>query len=198
MYALMYALMCAEMTVILHAYYSISMEVRVKSSTLNLSEIRYIQLGEIDSIHPDIAQMFDQAGGDLPAGYQPQFEQAALIDALTLSPITLQKHNIYTYCIAGISSYRIACSQLSPTTVIPARFFEGRRGDKFDRLVTAELFSNQLILSKPKTPYMHSWLYRVLEQVRQRNPKYSVLKYIANKTAFARSLDVDVRGINDK
>lgn len=170
----------------------------MKSSTLNLSEIRYIEIGKIDSIHPDIIKMFDLSGGDLPVGYQPKFEQAALIDALTLSPVTVQKHNIYTYCIAGISSYRIACAQLPVATLIPVRFFEGRRGDKFDRLVTAELFSNQLILSKPKTPYMHSWLYRILEQVRQRNPKYSVLKAIANKAAFAESLGIDARGLNDK
>lgn len=174
------------------------MEVRVKNSTLNLSEIRYIQLGEIDSIHKDIAQMFDQAGGDLPAGYQPQFEQAALIDALTLSPITVQKHNIYTYCIGNISSYRIACSQLTKNTVIPVRYFEGRRGDKLDRIFAAELFSNQLILSKPKTPYMHGWLYRIWEQVRLRNPKYNVLKTSANKSAFAKALNIDARGLNDK
>jgi hypothetical protein len=107
--------------------------------------------------------MFDQSNGDLPAGYRPQFEQAALIEVLTLSPITVQKHNIYTYCIGGMSSYRIACAQLSSTIVIPVRYFLGRRGDKFDRLITAELFSNQLILSKPQTTYTHTWLYWIWE-----------------------------------
>ena len=174
------------------------MEAGVKSSTLNLSEIRYIKLGDIDSIHPDILHIFDEAGGDLPSGYQPKFEQQALIDALTLSPITVQHHNIYTYCISNISSYRIACSQLMKNTVIPVRYFEGRRGDKLDRLLAAELFSNQLILSKPQTPYMHSWLYRVWEQIRLRNNKYNVLKTPVNKTAFAKALNIDPRGLNDK
>lgn len=174
------------------------MDVRVKSSTLNLSEIRYIEIGKIDSIHPDIIKMFDLSGGDLPVGYQPKFEQAALIDALTLSPITVQKHNIYTYCIGNISSYRIACSQLPKNMVIPVRYFEGRRGDKLDRIFAAELFSNQLILSKPQTRYMHNWLYRMWEQIRLRNNKYNVLKTPVNKTAFAKALNIDARGLNDK
>jgi hypothetical protein len=175
-----------------------SMEARVKSSTLNLSEIRYIEIGKIDSIHPDITRMFDQSGGDLPVGYQPQFEQTALIDALTLSPITIQKHNIYTYCIGGISSYRVACAQLSLRTVIPVRYFEGRRGDKFDRLLAAELLSNQLILSKPRTPFMHRWLYAVWLQIRLRNKKYNILRVTANKSDFSKSLGIDRRGMNDK
>lgn len=170
----------------------------MKSSTLNLSEIRYIKLGDIDSIHPDILHIFDEAGGDLPSGHQPKFEQQALIDALTLSPMTVQKHNIYTYCIGNISSYRIACSQLPENTVIPVRYFEGRRGDKLDRIFAAELFSNQLILSKPQTRYMHNWLYRIWEQIRLRNNKYNVLKTPVNKTAFAKALNIDPRGLNDK
>jgi hypothetical protein len=170
----------------------------VKSSTLNLSEIRYIKLGDIDSIHPDILHIFDKAGGDLPSGHQPKFEQQALIDALTLSSMTVQKHNIYTYCIGNISSYRIACSQLPENTVIPVRYFEGRRGDKLDRIFAAELFSNQLILSKPQTRYMHNWLYRMWEQIRLRNNKYNVLKTPVNKTAFAKALNIDPRGLNDK
>lgn len=78
---------------------------------------------------------------------------------------------------------------------VPVRYYEGRRGDQFDRLLMAELVTSPLIQRKPKS--ITGWLYRVCCYFKGQNSKYPILKFDLNKNAFAQSIGVDVRGVND-
>lgn len=170
----------------------------MKSSVLKLSDVKLIKLDDIKGIHPDITQIFNDVGADLPSGYNPPFEDSALLDALTLFPITLHTYKSKYYCVAGISNYRVACTQLSSKTDIPVRFYEGRRGDQLDRLITAELLSIQLIQLKPRMSTIHPWLYKVWRLVQQKTSKSRVLNMPANKSAYSKALKIDPRVLSGK
>jgi hypothetical protein len=170
---------------------------KMKRSVLKLSDVKLIKLGDIKGIHPDIIQIFMDVGADLPSGYNPSFEESALLDAITLFPITLHKYKNHAYCITGISNYRVACTQLSLETEIPVRFYEGRRGDQLDRLIIAELLSSQLIQSKPKKSPILPWLYNVWKLVRK-NSKYKVLNMRDSKSAYSKALKINPKVLSGK
>jgi len=169
----------------------------MKSSVLKLSDVKLIKLGDIKGIHPDISQIFNDVGADLPSGYNLPFEDSALLDAIALFPIMIHRYRNQNYCIGGISNYRTACMQLSSNTDIPARFYEGRRGDQLDRLIIAELLSSQLIQTKPSKSPILPWLYKVWKQV-NKNSKYKVLNMSDSKSAYSKALKINPKVLSGK
>ncbi|NVK43201.1 MAG: hypothetical protein HWE39_18300 [Oceanospirillaceae bacterium] len=169
----------------------------MKGSVLKLSDVKFIKLGDIKGIHPNIIQIFNDVGADLPSGYNLPFEDSALLDAIALFPITLHRYRNQNYCIAGIYNYRIACNQLFSETFIPVRFYEGRRGDQLDRLIIAELLSSQLIQTKPSKSPILPWLYKVWRLVRK-NSKYKVLNMSDSKSAYSKALKINPKVLSGK
>ncbi len=187
-------MMYAYLSVMFRSILANREEVHVIPIPLNLSQTTLVSIDEIISVHPDILSIWDSIGGDLPIEVQPRIETQALLDHLSLFPIILHKYRNKIYCIAGICSYQVACRQLTNSTKIPVRYYEGRRGNQFDRLLMAELAICPIIHRKPQS--VVGWLFKVCSYFKGRNSKYSILKCDLNKSAFAKSIGADVRGIN--
>jgi len=186
--------MYAYLSVMLRSILANREEVHVITLPLNLGPMTLVAIDEITSVHPDILAIWDSIGGDLPTEVQPRIEAQAILDHLSLFPITLHKCRNKTYCLTGICSYQVACRQLPNSMKIPVRYYEGRRGNQFDRLLITELATCPLIYRKPHS--VVGWLFKVCSYFKDRDSKYSILKCDLNKSAFAKSIGADVRGIH--
>jgi hypothetical protein len=167
----------------------------MKNQSFPLSDVTLIALSEITSVHPAISDIWDKIGRDAPATVHIKVDEQSILDAMELSPITLHQFSKKIYCLSGIDQYRLACMNLPKETLIPVRYFKGNKGDRFNRVITAELLTSQIVHLKPK--FYYRWLYEIWRYISSNFIKINTLDCSANKSSFAKAFIIDSRGLND-